>query len=174
MGFNPNKFKKSNRFKPNELNRESSRDASEYQRYLHKEKRIHENYEKNHPQKESWLTKFKQRNSPENRQKRIRDLQLQHREESLKTGIAKVKNQRKGMGMGGLFAQSSGSSRRSKGGGYGSYGLQSSKQGYGANSTFNMTGDGFGSLFGNGPAPKQHKQKSQKYQNQHAGFDSLF
>jgi len=172
MGYHPRKFDKNKRFKSNEINRESSDKAREYQRYLHQEKRIHEDYARAHPQKESWLTKFKNRNSPENRQKRISDLQLQHKEESLKTGIAKVKSQRKGLGMGGMFSQSSsGGSKRSHGSGYSSYGLQKSAQGYGANASFGMGGDGFGSLFGNGPAPKQKKQK---YQNPHAGFDSLF
>lgn len=173
MGFNPRKFQKNKRYQSNELNRESSHEAREYSNYLHKEKRIHEDYAKNHPKKESWLTSFKNRNSSENRVKRIKDLQLQHREESLKTGIAKVKNQRKGAGMGGMFSQPShGGSKRSNGSGYSGYGLQKSNQGYGSNASFGMGGDGFGSLFGNGPAPRQNKK--QKNQNPHSGFDSLF
>lgn len=117
--------------------REIVRESQDYEQYLKNQKKWHKEQRKtekrnrgmakstmrlqqqaeNHApkqMKEGFLSKFRNRNSPERRKERILNLELEAKEESLKTNIHKSKEARGGSGWGKMFVGESSPTRSSK------------------------------------------------------------
>lgn len=161
------------------------RESKDYEEYLKKQKQWHKDQRKTEnrnrgmakssmrlqkqaeqhaPQqmKEGFFSRFKNRNSPERRKERISNLELEAKEESLKTNIHKSKQARGGSGMGNMFfgdapkssSRSSGK-RRSKGYGHVPDAYQGMSQSDMSSSV------GLNEMFGTGSQTKKSSRRSQ-------------